>query len=179
MIYTFLTQHYLKDKIIKVFRHPRKIKRDCMKEFETDYISKVIEIMNNNELTEVTLEDDAKSLYIRTNGFKAVVREKDIQGNEIEEVIETQKEEPVEEKKNLVPIISNMIGLYFAKPSPNERPFVQVGDEIKEGQTICIIETIKLMNKITSDISGKVAEICVEDGKPVEYGQVIMYVEKN
>ena len=60
----------------------------------------------------------------------------------------------------------------------NEKPFVSVGDEIKAGQTVCIIETIKLMNKITSEVSGKIAEICIEDGKPVEYGQVIMYVEQ-
>ena len=72
-----------------------------------------------------------------------------------------------------------MIGLYFSKPSPNEKPFVKVGDEIKAGQTVCIIETIKLVNKITSEVSGKIAEICIEDGKPVEYGQVIMYVEQD
>ena len=72
-----------------------------------------------------------------------------------------------------------MIGVYFSKPSPDEKPFVQVGDEIKEGQIICIIETIKLMNKITAEISGRVVEICIKDGEPVEYGQVIMYVEQN
>lgn len=146
-----------------------------MKEIETDYIEKVIEIMKNNELTEVTLEDSDKSLIIKSNGYKPVIKTKDTEKVSEKEIIE----EKQEEKKNLVPIVSNMIGLYFSKPSPNEKPFVQVGDEIKEGQVICIIETIKLMNKITSDISGKVAEICIEDGKPVEYGQVIMYVEKN
>ena len=71
-----------------------------------------------------------------------------------------------------------MIGIFYSKPSSNAEAFVQVGDEIKEGQQICLIETVKIMNKITADISGKVAEICIEDGKPVEYGQVIMYVEQ-
>ncbi len=149
-----------------------------MKEFETDYIEKLIDIMKNNELTEITLEDSDKSLIIKGNGFKPIIKEKIVE-EEIQTSIQEEKTtEQQETKKKLVPIISNMIGLYFSKPSPNEKPFVNVGDEIKEGQTVCIIETIKLMNKITSEISGKVAEICIEDGKPVEYGQVIMYVEQ-
>ena len=170
----FLTLSYVGDKINKVFN----IKRDSMKEFETDYIEKLIDIMKNNELTEITLEDSNKSLIIKGNGFKPVIKEK-VVGEEVQTSIQEEKEiEQKEEKKNLVPIISNMIGLYFSKPSPNEKPFVRVGDEVKAGQTVCIIETIKLMNKITSDVSGKIAEICIEDGKPVEYGQVIMYVEQ-
>ncbi len=149
-----------------------------MKEFETDYIEKLIDIMKNNELTEITLEDSDKSLIIKGNGFKPVIKEKVVE--EVQTSIQEEKEiEQQEVKKNLVPIISNMIGLYFSKPSPNEKPFVNVGDEIKAGQTVCIIETIKLMNKITSEVSGKIAEICIEDGKPVEYGQVIMYVEQD
>ena len=145
-----------------------------MKNINSDYIKKLVEIMQNNELTEITLEDNDASLVIKSNGYKPVIKEKE------QPVVETVVETPVEveEKKNLVPITSNMIGIFYAKPSPNDKPFVNVGDEIKEGQTVCIIETIKLMNKITSNVTGKVAEICIEDGKPVEYGQVIMYVEQ-
>lgn len=147
-----------------------------MKEFEADYIEKLVDIMKNNELTEVTLEDNDKSVVIKSNGYKPIVKDKQI---ETEEIIEIQEVEEIEPKKNLVPVLSNMIGLFYSAPKPGTAPFVSVGDEIKEGQVICIIETIKLINKITSDVSGKVAEICIEDGKPVEYGQVIMYVEKN
>ena len=153
-----------------------------MKDFAPDYIEKIIDIMKNNELTEVTLEDEHSSVVIKSNGFKPVIKEhEDIQEEETI-IVEEEAVEKVaieEEKKQLTPIISNMIGLYFSKPSPDEKPFVQVGDEIKEGQIICIIETIKLMNKITAEISGKVVEICIKDGEPVEYGQVIMYVEQN
>lgn len=152
-----------------------------MKEIGTDYIEKVIEIMKNNELTDVTLEDSSQSIVIKSNGYKPIIKEKEEEPaiqteEEIKEILE---EQIVEEKKNLIPIVSNMIGLYFSKPSPDAEPFVKVGEDIKEGQVICIIETIKLMNKITSEVSGRIAEICIEDGKPVEYGQVIMYVEKN
>ncbi len=151
-----------------------------MKEFEADYIEKLIDIMKRNELTEVTLEDDNKSLVIKTNGFKPVIKETQ-KSQEIQKE-ETERAESAverEEKKELVPVISNMIGLYYSRPKPDAEPFVKVGDEVAEGQDICIIETIKLVNKVTSDVAGRVAEICLEDGKPVEYGQVIMYIEKN
>jgi len=152
-----------------------------MKEFETDYIEKLIDIMKNNELTEVTLEDNDKSLVIKTNGYTPAVR--NVQCSEEEACADTVSPDsetaPAEEKKNLVPVISNMIGLYYSRPKPDAEPYVKIGDEVKEGQEICIIETIKLVNKIKSEVSGRVAELCIEDGKPVEYGQVIMYIEKN
>lgn len=147
-----------------------------MKNIQPDYIEKLIDIMKNNELTEITLEDTDASLVIKGNGYKPVIKQKQQPALEVEQTVEPVV---VEDKKEVVPIRSNMIGLFFSKPSPNDNEFVKVGDEVKEGQTICIIETIKLVNKITSDVNGKVVEICIEDGKPVEYGQVIMYVEKN
>lgn len=147
-----------------------------MKKIEAKYIEKLVDIMKNNELTEVTLEDSDCSLLIKSNGYKPVIKEKEVVQEIVTEPVVEEKN--VEEEKKLTPIRSNMIGVFYAKPTPNDKPFVQVGDTIKEGQTICIIETIKLMNKINSDISGKVVEICIENGKPVEYGQVIMYVEQ-
>ncbi len=150
-----------------------------MKEFEPNYIEKLIDIMKDNELTEVTLEDDKKLIVIKTGDYKPVIKES-VKSEVIAEEIQAQSlSDTCEEKRELVPIVSNMIGIYYAAPKPNEPPFVTIGSEIKEGQTVCIIETIKLVNKITSDTAGKVAQICIEDGKPVEYGQVIMYIEKN
>ena len=150
-----------------------------MKNLEPEYIEKLIDIMKNNELTEVLLEDGEMALTIKSSGCKPVIKDKTSQAEAVIEEEQTQALEPEEEKKKLTPIVSNMIGMFYSRPAPSEEPFVKVGDEIKEGQVICIIETIKLVNKITSDISGRVAEICIEDGKPVEYGQVIMYVEEN
>lgn len=153
-----------------------------MKNIKAEYIEKVVEIMKDNELTELFMDDGKTSMVIKSSTFKPVV--KSGKSSEITREIEDTQPETneagvEEENKNIVPVKSNMIGVYFAKPSPNEPDYVKVGDEIKVGQTICIIETIKLVNKIASDVSGKITEICIEDGKPVEYGQVIMYVEKN
>lgn len=151
-----------------------------MKEVSAEYIEKVIDIMKNNELTEVAIEDGERALVIKSNDFKPVVKEKEIPVEDVDTTVSevSDQEVVVEEKKNLVPIVSNMIGMFFDRPSPDEKPFVQVGDVVKEGQVVCIIETIKLVNKINSDIAGKVVEICIENGKPVEYGQTIMYIEK-
>lgn len=149
-----------------------------MKEVSTDYIEKVIDIMKNNEITEVAIEDGEKALVIKNSDFIPVVKAKDSETETFKVPVVEIEQEDKQPKKNIVPIVSNMIGMYYSKPSPEEKPFVQVGDTIKEGQVVCIIETIKLVNKITSDVSGKIVELCIENGKPVEYGQTIMYVEK-
>ncbi|WP_144162676.1 acetyl-CoA carboxylase biotin carboxyl carrier protein [Paraburkholderia sp. BCC1885] len=73
-------------------------------------------------------------------------------------------------------VTSPMVGTFYRAPSPGAEPFVQVGDTVKEGQTICIIEAMKLLNEIESDKSGVVKEILVENGQAVEYGQPLFVV---
>jgi acetyl-CoA carboxylase biotin carboxyl carrier protein len=76
--------------------------------------------------------------------------------------------EPAEEQHL---IKSPIVGTYYAGPNPEAGPFVRVGDMVEAGQTVCIIEAMKLMNEIEADISGQVAQILVENGQPVEYGE--------
>ncbi|MDE1183260.1 acetyl-CoA carboxylase biotin carboxyl carrier protein [Paraburkholderia sp.] len=73
-------------------------------------------------------------------------------------------------------VTSPMVGTFYRAPSPGAEPFFQVGDTVKEGQTICIIEAMKLLNEIESDTSGVVKEILVENGQAVEYGQPLFVV---
>jgi len=68
-------------------------------------------------------------------------------------------------------IKSPIVGTFYAGPSPEAGPFVRVGDKVESGQTVCIIEAMKLMNEIEADISGEVARVLVENGQPVEYGE--------
>ena len=68
-------------------------------------------------------------------------------------------------------IRSPMVGTFYAAPEPGADNFVQVGDRVEEGQTLCIVEAMKLMNEITADVAGEVVAVLVENGKPVEYGQ--------
>ncbi len=76
----------------------------------------------------------------------------------------------------LVEISSPMVGTFYRAPAPGEAPFVQVGDRVRSGQTVCIIEAMKLMNEIEAEISGQVMEILLQNGEPVEYGQPLMRI---
>lgn len=69
-----------------------------------------------------------------------------------------------------------MVGTFYRASAPDAKPFIEVGQAIKEGETVCIIEAMKLMNEIEADISGSVVEILVENGQPVEYGQPLFVV---
>lgn len=74
-------------------------------------------------------------------------------------------------------ITSPIVGTFYASPSPEKPAFVKVGDTVNAGDVVCIIESMKLMNEINSEFSGKVAEIYAKDGQPVEYGQKLMRIE--
>ena len=74
-------------------------------------------------------------------------------------------------------ITSPIVGTFYASPSPEKPAFVKVGDTVNVGDVVCIIESMKLMNEINSEFSGKVAEIYAKDGQPVEYGQKLMRIE--
>lgn len=78
---------------------------------------------------------------------------------------------------NLITIKSPMIGTYYKTPSPDKPAFVNVGDEIKVGQVLCIVEAMKLFNEIESEVSGKIVKILVENASPVEYDQPLFLVE--
>lgn len=83
---------------------------------------------------------------------------------------------PAIDNKKWVEITSPMVGTFYRAPAPDEPPFVDTGERISKGQTVCIIEAMKLMNEIEAEISGQVMEILVQNGEPVEYGQTLMWV---
>ena len=82
-----------------------------------------------------------------------------------------------EETRNLVDVKSPMVGTFFLAPAPDAPPYVEVGSRVKNGDTLCIIEAMKLMNELESEVVGVIAEILVENAEPVEYGQVLFRVE--
>jgi acetyl-CoA carboxylase biotin carboxyl carrier protein len=82
-----------------------------------------------------------------------------------------------EENGNYVTIKSPMIGTFYRKPSPDKASFVNVGDEIKSGAVVCVIEAMKLFNEIESEVSGRIVKVLVEDQSPVEYDQPLFLVE--
>lgn len=79
--------------------------------------------------------------------------------------------------KNQKVVKAPMVGTFYLKPSPTSDAYVEIGKEVKKGDTLCIIEAMKLMNEIESEFNGKITEICVKDGEPVEYGKTLFVIE--
>ena len=79
-------------------------------------------------------------------------------------------------RSDLLEITAPMVGTFYRAPAPGEPPFVEVGNRIEAGQTVCILEAMKLMNELEAELSGEVVEILVDNGTPVEFGQVLMRV---
>ncbi len=77
----------------------------------------------------------------------------------------------------LYEVLSPMVGTFYRSPSPDSPPFVSVGDHVDPGQTLCILEAMKLMNELESEVGGTIREILVENGEPVEYGQVLFRID--
>ena len=73
-------------------------------------------------------------------------------------------------------IVAPMVGTYYSAPAPGAKPYVSVGDSVSVGQVVCIVEAMKLMNEVQSEISGRVTEVKVENGQAVEYGQELFLV---
>ncbi|NIN01275.1 MAG: acetyl-CoA carboxylase biotin carboxyl carrier protein [candidate division Zixibacteria bacterium] len=78
---------------------------------------------------------------------------------------------------HLVPIRSPMVGTFYRAPAPDSKPYVELNQQIAVGQVVCIIEAMKLMNEIESEVAGRVAKILVENAKPVEFGQTLFLIE--
>jgi acetyl-CoA carboxylase biotin carboxyl carrier protein len=89
----------------------------------------------------------------------------------------TPKVEKAESGKKTLEVKSPMIGTFYRSSSPDNPPFVSVGDKIQKGQTVCIIEAMKLFNEIESEVSGTIVKVMVENSSPVEYDQVLFVVE--
>ena len=83
---------------------------------------------------------------------------------------------PVENDK-LVPVVSPMVGTFYASPSPDADPYVSINQKITSGQVVCIVEAMKLMNEIEAETSGRIVKILVENAQPVEYGQTIFLID--
>jgi len=84
----------------------------------------------------------------------------------------------VNEPENIVEVTAPMVGTFYAAPSPDAQPFVKVGDKVTAGQTLCIVEAMKLMNEIKAEVSGLITDAPILNGEPVEYGQILFVIEK-
>ena len=86
---------------------------------------------------------------------------------------------PAKKAANIAEITSPFVGTFYRAPSPDSEPFIQVGDRVKKGDTLCIVEAMKLMNEIEAEFNGVVSEILIENAQPVEYGEILFHIERS
>ena len=145
-------------------------------------VKKLIELLEESGLSEIEITEGDDKVRI-TKGGKQVP-----QTNIVETIQESETLTPTEnidehaKSKNNAEfheVKAPMIGTYYQSPEPDAEAFVKVGDPISDGDTLCIIEAMKMMNKIESDFSGTIERIMVQNGDPVEFDQVLFLVSQN
>lgn len=145
-------------------------------------INKIIRLMEEKNLSHFELEVEGLKVKIGRDIASAFASEpapalETSKGPETKAKNTPLEAIPQEGKDDLYYITSPMVGTFFSAPDPSSSPFVEIGDPVKKNQTLCIIEAMKLMNEIESEVDGTLKKIFVENGKPVEYGQRLFAIQ--
>tara|TARA_S200000501_G_scaffold248244_1_gene232545 strand:+ start:486 stop:947 length:462 start_codon:yes stop_codon:yes gene_type:complete len=146
-------------------------------------IQEIINFIKKSDLDDVSIETENIKIRVKKNNGsfttneqpKIIKTEIQPQASPIENKVSEEKKE--KKPNNNIIIKSPMIGTFYISPNPESDPFVNEGDSIKVGQTICIVEAMKLFNDIESEVSGKIVKILVDDNSPVEYDQPLFEVD--
>ena len=146
-------------------------------------LQEIINFIKKSDLDDVSIETENIKIRVKkNNGNFTTIEQPKIVKTEIQPEASPVENKVPEEKKektsnNNIIIKSPMIGTFYRSPNPESDPFVSEGDSIKVGQTICIVEAMKLFNDIESEVSGKIVKILVDDNSPVEYDQPLFEVD--
>jgi acetyl-CoA carboxylase biotin carboxyl carrier protein len=142
-------------------------------------IKKLIEMLQESDLREIEVKEGEESVRIARGGS--------IEHYQVQAPVQTSIQanpSPSAEAAEEIPqsisgnnIISPIVGTFYRKPAPNKPAFVEIGDKVKAGDVVCIVEAMKMMNEIKSDFSGTVKSIEVDDAAPVEFGQVLIVID--
>jgi acetyl-CoA carboxylase biotin carboxyl carrier protein len=153
-------------------------------EMKTSEIRDLIDFIAQSGLNEVNIETKELKIHVKREPDQKVFKStpapiaQQAAAMPIPVALPTAKsEKPVAAGKTTVEIKSPMIGTFYRTANPDSPPFVSVGDKITKGQTVCIIEAMKLFNEIESEVSGTIVKAMVENSSPVEYDQVLFVVE--
>ena len=160
-------------------------------------LNRLIEKISTSDIQEFSLEGEDFKLEIKRNFFDqnqvnnhnlvsntSFERQKIVNPKSTNDNVPSVNESEAPQvappgRSDLTEITSPMVGTFYRAAAPGEEPFVEVGNNVKVGQTICILEAMKLMNEIESEFNAEIVEILVENGTPVEFGQVLMRVKQS
>ena len=159
-------------------------------------LNRLIEKISTSDIQEFSLEGEDFKLEIKRNLFDQSQFTNNLDANASVDRQTTVNKTPINDnipivnepvapqvappgRSDLTEITSPMVGTFYRAAAPGEDPFVEIGNNVKVGQTICILEAMKLMNEIESEFNAEIVEILVENGTPVEFGQVLMRVKQS
>ncbi|MCX7930377.1 MAG: acetyl-CoA carboxylase biotin carboxyl carrier protein [Chlorobi bacterium] len=156
---------------------------------DLNYLRRLLKLFDESTLTELTIEEEGVTVRLSRHSSNSLpaamiqpvaipqptvaplVQQPQTPGQAISE-----PPPPPSPSRNVHTIVSPIVGTFYRAPAPDADPFVKVGDRVVSGQTLCIVEAMKLMNEIESDVSGTVVKILVENGQPVEYNQPLFEI---
>ena len=148
-------------------------------------VKKLIEMLENSSLNEIVIKEGEESVkLVKSAGFSQAPQMVSALPQVNEQPVAEQKspEETTEETKpkkiDGKSINSPMVGTFYSSPNPGADSFVKVGDKVSEGDVLCIIEAMKMMNEVKSDYNGVIKEILISDAEPVEYGEALFIIEE-
>jgi acetyl-CoA carboxylase biotin carboxyl carrier protein len=166
---------------------------------DLNYLKKLLKIVDESGVDEVEIEEEGTKIRVKkspavkenSQGMFPIAFPQNFQfapqapAQQVQ--VQTQSQ-PIAEEKKVVSeekkpekkyheIKSPIVGTFYRAPSPDAEPYVRVGDTVQVGQVLCIVEAMKLMNEIESDVNGKIVQILVENAQPVEYGQTLFLIE--
>jgi len=149
---------------------------------DLNLIKKLVKIFNTSEISELEVEKDGLRIKIGKQIEKiSAPTSSYVTTSNPQPIVDNKKSETVNKKvvnsEKLHEIHSPIVGTFYRSPSPDSEPYAKIGDNITKGSVLCIVEAMKLMNEIESDVNGKIVKIIVDDGNPVEYNQSLFLIE--
>jgi acetyl-CoA carboxylase biotin carboxyl carrier protein len=153
------------------------------------YLQKIIKMLDTSNLAEIQIEEEGTKLRLSKPRVIAGIQPQTIMP-QIQQIqtepailkesakdVKTEKKETEEVNENLYELKSPMVGTFYTAPSPDADVYVKVGDSVKAGSVLCIIEAMKLMNEIESEVQGKIVKVMVQNAQPVEFNQTLFLIE--
>jgi len=165
--------------------------KESKMEIDLNYLKKLIKLLDSSNLAELEIEEQGSKIRLskprpKVAGMMAPMAMPSVQMSSAPSETQVTVEKKAEPKAeapaasaNSYEVRSPMVGTFYRAPSPDAEAYVQVGSSVHEGSVLCIIEAMKLMNEIESEVSGKIVKVLVENGQPVEYNQPLFLVEKS
>jgi acetyl-CoA carboxylase biotin carboxyl carrier protein len=143
-------------------------------------IQELIELMNTNDLAEIDVELEGMKVRLTKRSSGLAVHEV-IQAATVQSLAHAAApgaaEKAAAEARKLLEVKAPMVGTFYGSPSPDSDPYVKIGNVVHKGDVLCIVEAMKLMNEVKSELEGRVVDILVENAEPVEFGQTMFLLE--